>query len=179
MLNTKLIRKINKNDEWQTLKYAILPLIKYLKPNSTILCPFDKNESNFVKVFKEYNFNVIYRHIDLNQDFFDLDQNFIIENKVDYIISNPPFSIRKQIIIKLLELNVAFAMLLPLVSIALQPFKNNIEHIQLLIFNKRIKFKNNDNLICKNPPSETAYICKNILPKQIVYEIIENTKNNE
>ena len=38
------------NDEFYTPVYAIEPLIKYLKPGSTIWCPFDTEESNFVKI---------------------------------------------------------------------------------------------------------------------------------
>lgn len=37
------------NDEFYTPTYAIGPILKYLKPNSTIWCPFDTEQSNFVK----------------------------------------------------------------------------------------------------------------------------------
>lgn len=33
-----------KDDEWYTPREAVEPIIKYLKPNSTIWCPFDKRE---------------------------------------------------------------------------------------------------------------------------------------
>ena len=36
---------VNPNDEFYTPYYAIEPLLKYLKPNSKILCPFDTEES--------------------------------------------------------------------------------------------------------------------------------------
>lgn len=42
----------SKNDEFYTPYYAIEPLLKYIKPNSTIWCPFDTNDSQFVKVLK-------------------------------------------------------------------------------------------------------------------------------
>ena len=41
------------NDEFYTPVYAIDPIIKYIKPNSIIWCPFDTEESNFVKRLKE------------------------------------------------------------------------------------------------------------------------------
>ena len=41
------------NDEFYTPKYAVLPILKYLKSNSKILCPFDTEDSNFVKILKQ------------------------------------------------------------------------------------------------------------------------------
>ena len=46
----------SKNDEYYTPLYAIEPLIKYIKPNSMIWCPFDLEESYYVKAFKANNF---------------------------------------------------------------------------------------------------------------------------
>lgn len=37
------------NDEFYTPLYAIAPILKYLKPNSAIWCPFDTRDSLFVK----------------------------------------------------------------------------------------------------------------------------------
>lgn len=56
--------KFNKNDEYYTPAYAVEPIIKYLTPNSTIWCPFDKADSQYVKVFQQNNFNVVYGHIE-------------------------------------------------------------------------------------------------------------------
>lgn len=66
---TQLQYKFNKNDEYYTPSYAIYPIIKYLKKGSTIWCPFDKEESNFVQVLTKEGFNVIYGHIETGQDF--------------------------------------------------------------------------------------------------------------
>lgn len=40
------------NDEFYTPLYAIEPILKYIKPHSTIWCPFDTEESLFVKTLK-------------------------------------------------------------------------------------------------------------------------------
>lgn len=46
-----LTAKTNKeSDETYTPDYAVKPLLKYLKPNSTIWCPFDKEDSEYVRV---------------------------------------------------------------------------------------------------------------------------------
>lgn len=55
--------KYSKNDEWYTPAYAVYPIVKYLKPNSVIWCPFDTEESEFVKVLKKLSFTVIFSHI--------------------------------------------------------------------------------------------------------------------
>lgn len=39
------------NDEYYTPSYAVVPIMKYLEPHSTIWCPFDTVESNYVKEF--------------------------------------------------------------------------------------------------------------------------------
>ena len=49
-----------KNDEYYTPAYAVEPIVKYIKPHSTIWCPFDKADSQFVKVFQQNGFNVIF-----------------------------------------------------------------------------------------------------------------------
>lgn len=100
--------KWKKDDEYETPIYAVEIINKYIKPESRILCPFDKKSSNFVKYFKKVGHDVVYSHIDYGQDFFNLK----LKSKFDYIISNPPFSKKTQVLQKLVELNVPFAMLL-------------------------------------------------------------------
>ena len=77
--------KFNKNDEYYTPSYAVYPIMEELKPGSKIWCPFDKEESEFVKVFKSNGFNVVHGHIEDGQDFFNTEVP-----DCDYIISNPP-----------------------------------------------------------------------------------------
>ena len=44
------------NDEFYTPKYAIEPILKYLDSKKTIWCPFDTEDSLFVKTFKQNGF---------------------------------------------------------------------------------------------------------------------------
>ena len=74
----------NENDEFYTPNYAIKPLLKYLKPNSYIWCPFDLKESNFVKLLNENGHKVLSTHIDNGEDFFTYNP----PSNIDYIISN-------------------------------------------------------------------------------------------
>ena len=81
--------KFNKNDEYLTPPYAVYPIIKRLKANTTVWCPFDMENSQFVKVLSEHGFLFIYSHIKMGQDFFLMEVP-----ECDYIISNPPYSQR-------------------------------------------------------------------------------------
>ena len=58
-------------DEKYTPRYAVLPLLEFIKSTDVIWCPFDKESSEFVKVFKENGNKVIFSHIDYGQDFFE------------------------------------------------------------------------------------------------------------
>ena len=44
----------SQNDEFYTPEYAIKPILKYIKMPCTIWCPFDTEESNFVKLLSQY-----------------------------------------------------------------------------------------------------------------------------
>ena len=80
-------RQAAKSDEWYTPAYAIEPIIPYLKKGSTVWCPFDLPESNYVKCLKENGFKVIHSHISEGKDFFKQEVP-----DCDYIVSNPPYS---------------------------------------------------------------------------------------
>ena len=91
------VREIGENkggsDEWYTPPEAVYPLLQYIKPGSKILCPFDTAESEFVKILGNGSNIVLHSHISEGVDFFTLDKP-----DVDYIISNPPYSKRMEIL---------------------------------------------------------------------------------
>ena len=67
------------NDEFYTPYYAIKPILKYIKPNSTVWCPFDTSDSFYVKAMEIEGHNVIFTHINNGEDFLLLMcQNVII-----------------------------------------------------------------------------------------------------
>lgn len=71
----------------------------------TIWCPFDTEDSLFVKLFRQRGYTVIATHIANGQDFFAIDPP-----KCDYIISNPPYSLKGEVFERLFQLNIPFAM---------------------------------------------------------------------
>lgn len=139
-------------DEYYTPAYAITPLIKYLKQDTTIWCPFDVEESLYVKVFRSAGFRVIATHIDNGQDFFESTCP-----KCDYIISNPPYTRKADVLERLFQLDIPFAMLLGVVGLfesqrRFELFKNN--KFEIMYFNKRINFFHDytDQEVISQPP---------------------------
>jgi len=168
-----VIDKKQKKDEWNTRSYAVYPILEYLRKGKTIWCPFDKKDSNYVKIFKENNFNVISGHIDEGKDFFKYEPE-----EYDYIISNPPYSLRESILIRLFQFKKPFAMLINISGLfdskkRFNLFKNN--PFEIMIFNKRIDYikvgKNKS-----SPPFASIYLCSNLLPSKLIFHIL--TINN-
>jgi len=162
------------NDEFYTPEYAITPLLKYISQYKTIWCPFDMDDSLFVKIFRKESFKVINTHISQGFNFFDID---IADIPCDIIISNPPYSIKYEVFEKLFNFGKPFAMLVGVVGLfesqkRFNLFKTN--DFEIMYFNKRISyFKNyNDPKPSLNPPFSSVYITKNILPNKIIFEEI-------
>ena len=156
------------SDEVYTPDYAVKPILKFLKPGSVIWCPFDTEDSEYVKIFKEAGYKVIYSHIDNGQNFFEF------EPKEDYdvIISNPPFSIKDAILNRLSELKKPYAMLLPLPTLQGQKRFDHLVNSQALIFDKRINYFKDYKTkeIQKGVSFASIYICKDFLPKDLIFE---------
>ena len=163
------------SDEVYTPTYAVQPIIKYLdrgnKPQYTIWCPFDEEDSNYVIALKQAGFKVIATHIKNGQNFFEYEP----EEFYDFIVSNPPFSIKDDILKRLNELGKPFAMLLPLPTLQGQKRFEYLKDCQALIFDKRINFYKNKETkeIQKGVAFASIYICKDILPQDLIFEILE------
>lgn len=159
------------SDEVYTPKYAIQPLIKYLKQfntNAIVWCPFDMEYSNYVKVLNEEGFKVIHSHIDKGKNFFFYEP----ECEYDIIISNPPFSQKDNVLKRLYELNKPYAMLLPVPTLQGQTRFPYLKDIQYLGFDKRINYyKDLDMTKTQDGVSfGSCYLCRNFLPKDLIIE---------
>lgn len=162
----------SKNDEFYTPSYAIKPIVKYIEPNFVIWCPFDTKDSLYVKEFKNAGYWVIYSHINEGKDFFKMKPP-----KCDYIISNPPYSIKTEVLQRLFKLNIPFAMLVGVVGLfesqrRFEMFKNN--EFECMYLNKMVSYFKNyeDQKPSLNPPFSSICICHKMLPEQIVFEEI-------
>jgi len=160
--------KQNKADEYFTKGYVIKPLLKYIGSAKTIWCPFDNKESNFVRLLKKNYNDVIYSHIDLGQDFFIWEPS----QSYDYIISNPPYSKREQILERLFLLRKPFAILINEAGLfdsqkRYTLLKNN--PFEMMVFNKRVDYIKQGKSL-KGVPFKSIFLCSRILPRQIVFE---------
>lgn len=155
-------------DEVYTPFYAVEPLLKYIPKNWVIWCPFDEAWSAYVQTFKEQGYKVIHSHLSEGQDFF----NYEPDIHYDVIISNPPYSKKDDVLKRLQKLNKPFAMLLPLSTLQGQRRFPSLLNTQALIFDKRIGYHTSGDFQ-KTKESNyiaTIYICKNFLPKDLIFE---------
>lgn len=168
--------RTKESDECLTPRYVIYPIIKYLKLKNfkNVWCPFDLDHSLYCRVLKQNGFNVTNSHIKNGKDFFEIDPTKI---NFDVIVSNPPFTLKDEILKRLYEINKPFMLLLPIQSLQSQErvpmFKKY--GLQLLCFDKRACFYTRDNLktIKFSNHFASAYFCKDVLPENLIFEILE------
>lgn len=160
------------SDEYFTPKEAVIPLLDYIRKEDIIWCPFDYEDSSFVRIFQENENKVIFSHIDEGKNFFYYEP----EIPYDIIISNPPFSCKDDVLKRLNELKKPFAMLLPLPTLQGQKRFEYLQNSQALIFDKRINFYQNreQTKMAKGVAFASIYICKNFLPKDLIFRRLED-----
>lgn len=176
LLDIKMDKVANSgNDEFYTPLYAVKPIVKYIPRSSKIWCPFDTDDSLFVKYFRELGYEVIATHIQNGVDFFKTDVP-----DCDYIISNPPYSVKGKVFERLFEIGKPFAMLVGVVGLfesqeRFNMFKNH--DFEIMYLNKRVAYFKDygEQKPSLNPPFSSVYLCSHMLPKQIVFEEIEKS----
>lgn len=156
-------------DEWITPSSSIYPILPHINKFKTIWCPFDFESSNFVQVLRENNFNVLYSHIETGQDFF----NYTPSQDYDCIISNPPYSLRNQVIERCYELNKPFMLLMNYAGLFdnRKRFKLFSENgVELFILRGRTAFTRRSNGFTATPMFQSVYVCHDIFDEKIVYQ---------
>lgn len=154
------------NDECYTPDYGVTPILKYIPQDAKVWCPFDKAESEFVKQISQTH-SVEYSHIDDGKDFFTYEPFHW-----DVIVSNPPFTNKRKFFERALSFNKPFALIMTNTwlndSAPKQLFKE--KDLQLLMFDKRMKFHSPDGRPNDKITFSSSYYCWNFLPKQIIME---------
>jgi hypothetical protein len=168
MTGVSIFKNFSVNDEKFTPRYAVLPILKYLPEGKIVWCPFDTKNSEFVIALQENGFEVVYSHIATGQDFFEYEPE-----RWDIIVSNPPFSNKKEVFERCLGFGKPFALLISNLWLndasPSKLFKYN--ELQLLLFNKRIQYDDKNRI-----PFGSSYFCHKLLPKQIQFGELEYVK---
>lgn len=152
------------NDECYTPRYVVEELLPYLNKEKTYWLPFDKDDSEFVKVLRDNDFKFVNSHIEYFQDFYEYEPVHW-----DAMISNPPFTNKRKIFERALSFNKPFALLMSNTWLNDSAPKILFEEkdLQLLLFRNRIKFTNNG-VINNKITFSSSFFCWNLLPKQII-----------
>tara|TARA_R110000868_G_scaffold32623_1_gene118882 strand:+ start:81 stop:578 length:498 start_codon:yes stop_codon:yes gene_type:complete len=152
------------HDDYMTPKYAWEAIQQFIPKDKTIWEAFygDGKSGTYLE---ELGFNVIHEKID-----------FFENNKGDIIVSNPPFSLVKDIMPRLKELNKPFILLMPSSKINTQYIRDNFKNkgVKIIIPRKRIQF---DKIVNGQPVKgknacnfDCFYYCYKIdLPDSIVW----------
>ena len=165
----KLMYSGGNNDECYTPDYGVKPILKYIPEGAIVWCPFDTEESEFVKQISKQN-EVEYSHISTGHDFFDYEPD-----EWDMMVSNPPFTNKRKYFERALNFGKPFALIMTNTwlndSAPKQLFKD--KDLQLLMFDKRMKFISPDGRDNDKITFSSSYYCYNILPKQIIMEELD------
>lgn len=160
-----------KNDEYMTPPYAVYPIMERLEPGTVIWCPFDRADSAFVRVFTAHGFQVVYGHIEDGQDFFRMRVP-----ECDYIISNPPYSMKSEVIRHLYQIGKPFAMLLNFQGIfdsreRFQMFEEN--RVEMLWLSPRVNYLDKNGHETVRAPFQSGYLCSGICREKLEFARID------
>jgi len=151
-----------KHDDYMTPDYAWKNIEQYI-PKDKLIWEAFYGDGESGKHLENLGLNVIHKEI----DFFDSDEGEII-------VSNPPFSICKEIMPRLKELDKPFILILPSSKINTQYFRENFKNsdsqLQIIIPQKRIQFIKNGNDLQNKCNFDCFYYCyKMNLPRDIIW----------
>lgn len=117
-----------KNDEYYTPNSEWDKIKDFIPKDKKIWEAF-YGDGNSTKYLTSLGFDVI----SYNEDFFT-------SNHGDIVVTNPPFSKKKEVINRLIDLNKSFIMIMPLEVLTYKYIEPIRDHLQLLIPKKRMIF---------------------------------------
>ncbi|ATZ17137.1 sugar-phosphate nucleotidyltransferase [Williamsoniiplasma luminosum] len=126
------------NNEFYTPEEPIIDLLdNFLNiPKSKIIwCPFDTEDSEFVKQLKHRGYKIISSHIENGKDFYEYEPN----EEWDMILSNPPFSGKRILIERCESFKKPFCLLYG-ATIFSQSMGNTLNRCEFIFIQRNIKF---------------------------------------
>lgn len=156
-------------DEYYSPQNVVDMIVPYISKErfKTIWCPFDKDESNFVKTFLSLGFEVNYGHIETGQDFFAE-----AHPRGDIVVSNPPFSKRDKIFEKLYNWDIPFALVMNFNGLFDSKKRATIFRKcppQILVPFGRMKFMHKEKGMLNSPNFQSVYVCHKLLNDKIEF----------
>ena len=123
-------KTVAKYDDYTTPKSAWEAIKKYIPADKTIWEAFYCDGSSG-KALEELGFTTIHRNVD-----------FFTHNLGDIVVSNPPFSKKKEVLTRLKELDKPFVLLMPQAVLHTKYFRELFADtdIQLIVPRKRVQF---------------------------------------
>ena len=145
------------DDDYMTPK-SVWESIKVYLPTDKVIWEAFYGDGKSGEYLRELGFSVIHEDID-----------FFKEDKGDIIVSNPPFSKKKQVLTRLKALNKPFVMVLPASTLGTKMLRNLFPDIQIIIPNGRVEFIKNGKQTKGVWFSSFLYCWKMNLPRDIVW----------
>jgi len=154
-----------KSDEWYTPIEIVRTMLNVFPPKvgDKIILPFDTDKSNFTKIVtREYDPLAIYG---IN-DFLTKDYEF------DYLITNPPYSNKDEIIARCIETGRPCVLVLPIDALGgVQRHRLYSQtNISVYVPTKRIKFISETGKQTKSPAHHSIIMLINAPRNEIIFE---------
>lgn len=160
-INDAIYATSGKNDECYTPKYVVESILPYIPKDKRIWCPFDTENSYFVRVLRENGYNVVHSHISYGQNFYTYEPE-----EWDIIVSNPPFTNKKQIFERAFQLGKPFMLLMTAQwlndAAPVDLYCKYNKDMQIIHYRNRIQFLNQND---KKIPFKSVFFCSDILEK--------------
>ena len=140
------------NDDYKSPIKIWSDIKEYIPTDKVIWCPFYFNGDHTLK--------------DLGYDIIHKDENFFDTDYGEIVIDNPPFSIKKEVINRLMLIDKPFILIMPVSTLCYKYARCLRDNIQIIIPNGRVKYTIDN----KSPSFDSIYYCyKMNLKKDIIY----------
>ncbi len=153
----------SKNDEYYTRKKTFEDIKQFIQDDKIIYEPF-LGSGQSVTYLKELGYEVRYKNV----DFFS--ESILQPEEYDVIVTNPPFTLKKETLSRLKQIDKPFIVILPITVIFTKYFQeifNTDDDLQFIIPNNKIHY-DNENIKKDNTSFYSFYLCyKMNIPKSI------------
>lgn len=164
-------------DLCQTPAYALEPLYPYIKPN-WVIWESACGECSLVNALRSGGYQVFASDIFNGQNFFEYQPSHF-----DMILTNPPFSVKVEWLVRCYELGKPFALLLPVEVLGVYSVQRLFKKfgIEILLLNRRVDFATVNTSFAKSSSwFPTAWFCSGLnIGQQITYTTITKRPDSQ